>query len=245
MTRLLFAPFLVFHLLSAQETQTSEQLLKTMHDRYANKWYQTLTFVQKTTQVRPDSSKTVSTWYESFSFPGTMRIDIDSMGSSGMIITNDSLYVFREGNLATTRPFVHSLLLLGFDVYFLPVSETMAKLKSLHFDLSTIHEDIWQGRPTHVVGAKKGDLHSLQFWIDKEHLYFVRLLEPAGKDGTQTRETQFNRYERLGNGWISPEVVFKLDGRVLTTEEYSDLQPNPRLDPKLFEPRYWKTARWR
>jgi len=60
-----------------QTVQNGDELLKTMHERYAGKWYKTLTFVQKTTRIRADSTISTSTWYEAFSFPGTMRIDID------------------------------------------------------------------------------------------------------------------------------------------------------------------------
>jgi hypothetical protein len=137
------------------------------------------------------------------------------------------------------------LLLLGFDVYFLPPGQTLAKLKELHFDLSLMREDEWQNRPVYVVGAKRGDARSLQFWIDKEHLYFVRLLEPAGRAGSLTRETQFNNYRRLGGGWISPDVVFTVDGKIQMTEQYSEIRPNPTLDPALFDPEQWKSARWR
>jgi hypothetical protein len=244
MKRLILLTFIAFRVLAAQEIRTTEQLVKAMHDRYVNKWYSTLTFVQKTTQYLPDSTTKIATWYEAFSFPGTMRIDIDSMGYGGMILSKDSLYAYREGNLATTRPFVHPLLLLGFDVYFLPVQEAITKLRGLHIDLTNLREDVWQGRPAFVVGAKQGDLHSAQFWIDKERLYFVRLLEPAGKDRSQMRETQFNKYERLDKGWLSVEVIFKVDGKVVTTEEYSEPRANPRLNPRLFDPQYWKSARW-
>jgi hypothetical protein len=244
MKKLIFLTSIAFQILAAQEIRTTDQLVKAMHDRYINKWYSTLTFVQKTTQYLPDSTTKIATWYEAFSFPGTMRIDIDSMGYGGMVLSKDSLYAYREGKLTATRPFVHSLLLLGFDVYFLPVQGTLMKLQSLHFDLTVLREDVWQGRPVFVVGAKQGDLHSAQFWIDKEHLYFVRLLEPAGRDGSQTRETQFNKYERLDQGWLSVEVIFKVDGKIVTTEEYSEPQANPRLDPKLFDPQYWRSARW-
>jgi outer membrane lipoprotein-sorting protein len=229
----------------SQTVQSGDELLKAMHKRYDGKWYKTLTFVQKTTQVRADSTTTTSTWYEAFSFPGTMRIDIDTAGTNGMIFTKDSLYSFRNGTLATIRFFVHPLLLLGFDVYFLDPGQASEKLKNLHIDLSIVREDQWQGRPVYVVGANEGDLHSPQFWIDREHLLFVRLLEPGGRGGSQTRETQFNKYERLGGGWISTEVIFKLDGRLQMKEEYSELRANPALDLKLFDPLSWKTVRWR
>jgi hypothetical protein len=137
-------------------------------------------------------------------------------------------------------------MVLGFDVYVTPVAETLNKLRQLKFDLSQLREDVWQKRPVYVVGARAGDLHSKQFWIDKENLYFVRLLEPAGKDGTLTSETQFNKYFKVkGGGWVAPEVIFMVDGQRRITEEYSEVSVGVRLDDKLFDPEHWRTARWR
>jgi outer membrane lipoprotein-sorting protein len=243
MKKLLLLSIVAVQLLSAQSIQNAEGLIKAMHDHYSNKWYKTLTFVQKTTQYREDT--TITTWYESFSFPGTMRIDQDSAGSIGIIISNDSLYLIREGKLSSSRHYVHSLLLLGFDVYFLPPLQTLAKLKGIGPDISIFREDTWQGRPAYVVGAKSGDLHSSQFWIDKERLYFVRMLEPAGATGKQTRETQFNKYVHLANGWIAAEVIFKVDDKILMTEEYSQIRPNPKLDSNHFDPDHFQSTRWR
>ena len=119
------------------------------------------------------------------------------------------------------------------------------KLKGLKFDLSIFREDKWQGRPVYVVGAKQGDLHSQQFWIDQKNMCFVRMLRPGGKDGAQTQETQFSKYVKLGGGWMSPEVIFMVDGKVVTTEEYSDLRANVSLDSKLFDPQYFATVHWK
>ena len=136
-------------------------------------------------------------------------------------------------------------MVLGFDIYRLPQAEVLEKLKGLKFDLSILREDTWQGRPVYVIGAKPGDLHSAQFWIDQKNLYFVRMIRPVGKDGAQTQETQFNKYVKLGGGWMSPEVIFSVDGKVVTTEEYSDLRANVSLDSKLFDPQYFATVHWR
>jgi hypothetical protein len=146
-----------------------------------------------------------------------------------------------------SQPLIHPLLLLGFDAYFLPVEETMTKLKGMGFDLSTLREETWQGRPVYVVGAKAGDLHSAQFWIDKENLYFVRMLRPAGKDKKQTSEIQFNKYEKTKEGgWVAPEVVFLLDGRRTVFEEYTEIRTNVPLDDRFFDPQSWSTVKhWR
>jgi hypothetical protein len=231
----------------AGKVKTSEDLLREMQKKYAKSWYKTLTFVQKTTEYHEDGTTKVSTWYEAFSAPGKLRIDFDPIkDGNGILFANFTLYSFKDGKQAATRPFVHPLLLLGFDVYFLPVEEMMAKLKDLKFDLSVIREDVWQGNPVYVVGAQAGDLHSKQFWIDKKNLYFVRLIEPGGKDGSRTQETQFNKYVRVkGGGWCAAEVIFMVDGKPVVTEEYSDIRGGVPLDEKLFDPQHWSDTHWR
>jgi hypothetical protein len=179
--------------------------------------------------------------------PGKLRIDFDPVkDGNGILFANDNIYSVKSGKVESSRPLIHPLVLLAFDVYFLPVDQTVARLKQLKFDLSTLREDTWQRRPVYVVGAKAGDMHSPQFWIDKKRLYFVRMIRPVGKDGTLTSETQFNKYERLDGGWISPEVIFLVDGKTTTTEAYSEMRANVDLDENLFVPEKWATAKhWR
>ena len=231
----------------ADKIKTSEDLIRAMQQKYAKSWYKTLTFKQKTTEFHEDGTKKESTWYEALEVPGRLRIDFDPVTEgNGVLFVNDTLYRFKDGAQADSRPFVHPLLVLGFDIYFMTPDDAIKKLQGLKFDLSTLREDTWQGRPVYVVGAKQGDLHSQQFWIDKKNLYFVRMLGPAGKDGKLTQETQFNKYFKVkGGGWVSPEVVFMIDGKPRTTEEYTEVRTDVPLDDKLFDPQYWKTAHWR
>jgi len=230
----------------AAKITNTEQLIQAMQHKYAKTWYKTATFVQKTTNYEPDGTSKVETWYEAMSLPGSLRIDFTpTKDGNGILFTNSQLYIFKNGKVDANRPFVHPLLVLGFDVYGMAPAEVIEKLKGLKFDLSVFREDTWQGRPVYVVGAKADDLHSAQFWIDQENLYFVRLLRPAGKDGAQTGETQFNKYQKLGGGWMSPEVIFKVDGKVATTEEYSDLRANVKLPEKLFDPASFASVHWK
>jgi outer membrane lipoprotein-sorting protein len=229
----------------AKITNTNE-LITAMQKKYGKSWYKTATFVQQTTNFQPDGTSKVETWYEAMSVPGSLRIDFTpTSGGNGILFTDGKIFVFKDGKVDTTRPFEHPLLILGFDIYRSPASEVTAKLQALKFDLSQFREDSWQGRAVYVVGAKAGDLHSPQFWIDKDNLYFVRMLSPAGKDGTQTQETQFNKYQKLGGGWMAPEVIFMVDGKVVTTEKYSEIRGDVTLDPKLFDPQFWTTVHWK
>jgi outer membrane lipoprotein-sorting protein len=225
---------------------STEQLVQAMQKKYAKSWYKTATFVQKTTNIDKDGNRRVETWYEAMSLPGSLRIDFTpTKDGNGILFTNSQIYVFKNGKVDNNRPFVHPLMVLGFDLYGMPEAEVIKTLKGLKFDLTIFHEDTWQGRPVYVVGAKAGDEHSAQFWIDKKNLYFVRMIRPAGKDGTQTQETQFNKYVKLGGGWMSPEVVFLVDNKVVTIEEYSDLHANVSLPDKLFDPQSFATVHWK
>ena len=231
---------------SAAPITNTGELIAAMQKKYAKSWYKTATFVQKTTNVDKDGNRKVETWYEAMSLPGSLRIDFTPVkDGNGILFTKSQIYVFKDGKVDSNRPFVHPLMVLGFDIYGMPQSDAIEKLKGLKFDLSIFHEDTWQGRPVYVVGAKAGDAHSAQFWIDKKNLYFVRMIRPAGRDGTQTQETQFNKYKKLGGGWMSPEVVFLVDNRVATIEEYSDLRANVSLPDKLFDPQSFATVHWK
>ena len=224
----------------------TNELIAAMQNKYGKSWYKTATFVQETTNIQPDGTTKVETWYEAMSVPGSLRIDFTpTKQGNGILFTGGKILVFKNGKVDDARPFEHPLLILGFDVYRAPASEVIAKLQALKFDLSQFREDTWQGRPVYVVGAKAGDLHSPQFWIDQKNLYFVRMIRPGGKDGAQTQEIQFNKYQKLGGGWMAPEVIFMVDGKVVTTEKYSDLRADVELDPRLFDPQFWTTVHWK
>jgi outer membrane lipoprotein-sorting protein len=228
----------------AAKVQNGEDVIAQMHKKYAKKWYQTLTFVQKTTFFNPDGTTRVQMWYEALSVPGKLRIDFDPLDKgNGAIFSDGMQHAFRDGKLARSQATVHPLLVLGFDVYGQAPEKTIGQLKELGIDLSVLHENTWQGRPVYVVGAKAGDLRSAQFWIDKKNLYFVRLIQPVGKDKANIQETQFNKYQKAkGGGWIAPEVIFMVDGKQTLLEEYSDIRTGLALDKNLFLPEQWMTV---
>jgi hypothetical protein len=221
--------------------KNGEEVIAWMRQRYAGKWYRTLAFTQKTTL--PDGK--VETWYEALELPGKLRIDIAPLDSMNAILfRNDSVYEFQGGKLKDSRPLVHPLMVLGFDVYDAPVSQTVQKLRDLKYDLSKLHQTQWQGRATYVVGAEPGDTLSPQFWIDAERLYFVRSLEPSKKNPSVINDTRFGKYVRLAGGWVAAEVLFLANGQQKVKEEYSNLKANVKLDPAIFEPKNWTAPGW-
>ena len=219
------------------------EVIRAMHDRYAA-WYHTIAFTQHNTATDSLGRETHSTWREYAALPGRLRIDFLPADSGKVILfRSDTEYVYARDSLVRAVPLVHPLLLLGFDVYLQPPETTLAKLERLGFDLSIVHEETWQGRPVYVVGAAPGDRRRLQFWVDRERLVFVRLLQPGRPDSTQTAETRFEDYRVAGPGWLSARVVFLRDGRPVWLEEYVDIKTDLPLDPGLFDPLRFGAAR--
>ncbi len=162
----------------AAKINSTDQLVAAMQKKYAKSWYQTATFVQRTTNIDKDGNKKVETWFEALNVPGSLRIDFTpTKDGNGILFTNNQIYIFKNGKVDTNRPYVHPLMVLGFDIYGLPQVDVIEKLKGLKFDLSIFREDMWQGRPAYVVGAKQGDLHSPQFWRRK--IQNLKLTHPS------------------------------------------------------------------
>lgn len=218
---------------------TGQQVLEQMRKRYDGRWYRTATFVQKTTHA--DGS--VETWYEALQIPGLLRIDIAPLDSGrALLFRHDSIYEMAHGTIKSSGPFVHPLMILGFDVYFDAAERTAQRLSALGFDLGQVSENSWMGKPVWVIGAQAGDTTKKQFWIEKDRLVFVRMLElsPKGK----LVETIFDGYQKLGGGWIETVVTFLTDGVQRGKEEYSDPKADVVLPAELFDPARWGKAAW-
>jgi hypothetical protein len=225
-------------------TTAARSLIRAAFERYNTTWYRSLTFVQQTIRFAPDGKSDTAVWYEAYSAPGRLRIDVAPLADHTMILfTSDSQYVFRHDTLTSAQRFIHPLLLLGFDLNFLPPDQTVARLEELGFDMKAVHDDTWLNRPVVVVGASRGDTASAQFWLDAERLVFVRLIMTVGG---RHQEVQFNRYQELAGGWIAPEVVALMDGRMVMKEIYSEMRTAVPFDVTFFDPSQWRTARhWR
>lgn len=231
--------------IGAEEIRSGEALLQAMHDRYQGNWYETLTFTQKSTTHNSDGTSKSETWYEAAMLPGNLRIDIGQLSDgNGAIIANGTLTSFKNGKISGTRPLVHMLLVLGFDVYRQKPQTTIDQVKGHGFDLTKVHDDTWEGQSVYVIGADKGDLISKQFWVEKNHLLFVRIIEPDEKDKTKTSDTRFTDYRQLPVGWVAARVELFVDGQNVFSEEYSEIKTNPKLDAVVFDPKQFSSQHW-
>ncbi len=222
------------------QVHDAASLVRAMHDRWAGRWYRTVSFQQRTSRVLPGDSVAVETWWEWAALPGRLKIRMgEAAEGRGVIYSGDSTYVIRSGAVARRSAGRNPLLILGFDVYAQPPERTLELLRAEGFDLSALHSDTWEGKPVWVVGAAPGDLRTKQFWVEQDRLLFVRLLEPNPADSTRTNDVRFARYVPLGRAWIAPLVEVWNGPRRVFWEEYSELRADPPLPPDFFDPDHW------
>ena len=229
----------------AQDIRTGEALLRAMHDRYQSSWYHTLTFTQKSTTYKPDGTSTAETWYEAALLPGKLRIDIGpASDGKGYVLVDGTATILKDNKIAGTRPLVNMLLVLGFDVYTQAPETTIKVVQGEGYDLSKMREDVWEGHPAYVVGADKGDLKAKQFWIAKDTLLFVRVIEPSRGDPNKLDDIRFTDYRPLAGTWVAARVEVHSDDKLVFSEDYTDIQANVKLDPAVFDPQQFATTHW-
>ena len=242
---LLSIALLVSALARAQEIRSGEDVLRAMHDRYAKTWYKTVTFTQKSTTYTPDGTSSAETWYEAALLPGKLRIDIAPLSNgNGYIYSGGNLSIVKDNKLAATRHSINMLLVLGFDVYTQDSATTIKVAKEEGYDLSKLREDTWDAKPVYVVGANKDDLKSRQFWVEKDTLLFVRDIEPAHGDATKVDDIRFIHYEPLAGAWIAAGVEVYVEGKKVFSEDYTEIQPNVKLDPAVFDAQKFSETHW-
>ena len=222
----------------ADTVSPGEEILREVHRRYASTRFRTLSFTQRTTF--PDGR--VEWWYEAEAIPGRARVDVAPFtDGNAQIFRNDSAYVFQKGELARTAAGLAVTMWTLMDMYAIPPAETAAALRRRSFDLERVHERSHDGRDVYVIGALAGDTTSAQVWLDKEHLYTVKMIVPtqAGR-----RVTDVSGHTFQNGGWIEGQIVVSLNGVMTLKEEYNDVQTNVTFPSGFFEPDEYRPPHW-
>src|SRR5215470_17949918 len=95
----------------AQQINNGEALLRAMHDRYQNDWYETLTFTQKSITHKPDGTTSSEIWHEAMMLPGKLRVDIGPIADgNGAVFADGTVTSFKDGKQVRQAPLVHMLL---------------------------------------------------------------------------------------------------------------------------------------
>ncbi len=224
----------------AQITSTG-QLLDAMQVKNRTSWFKEFTFTQETiTYDQSGAVRDTAIWYEAVSYPDHFRIDYNDKGQF-VIFRNDSSYRFKDYEFQSDRLEPQEFLLFKGGMYFMSPAKVMDKLKAYGYDTSIFREDRMNGRRAYVVGAKKGDLSSKQFWIDAHHFYTIRRI--SGISRGRTLDVQYSDHKKVLGGWVEQTVTFYIGERLIQVERYLDIDASKTLDRSIFDPKkpnkYW------
>lgn len=223
---------------------SAAELVTAMHDRYAGRWYRTLTFLQNNTLYRSGGGEEHSQWKEYMSIPGRLRIEyLPATSRSGVLFENGRVHAFDAGKRIQTQTRIHPLLLVGGDVYAIAPDVTLRRLDSLGVDLTKFRVDTLDGMRAYVIGAAAGDSTAPQVWVDAGRLVALRVVEREAR-GTRTvvTDSRFTRYEEMEGLPVATAMLFLRDGRPVFKEEYADVRLNEPLPDSMFDPERWTTA---
>lgn len=222
----------------------STKLIRQMHDRYAGKWYKTLTFDQTNTFFTSGGKEETSQWKQRLSVPGRLRIDFLPLTSkSGLLIQNNRVITFDNGKRVDSRRVIQQVLTLTGDVYAIPHSTTLRRLDSLGVDLDKFHEGTWDGKKVYVMGADRGDLDANQIWVDADRLLLVRFIQ-RDKRGERsiTTDTRVGDYRDVDGYPVAFEFTSYRDGKVFFREKYENVKVNEPIPAEVFDASKWATV---
>lgn len=216
--------------------------LAAMRAAYDQRWYSTLTFIQRTRKWDAAGKETQQTWYESLrhtSSAGTqLRIDVGPPSEgNGVIYSATTTRIFRGGKQVGIRTGGNALLPLIEGVYLQPVQQTVSELSATGIDLTRpVVRGLWEDRPVWIVGAASAsDATSPQLWIDVERKVVARaILAPV--PGAPVMDVRFGRWVPLAGGWLATRCEFLVDGKRDQLEEYEDWIAGRALPDTLFDP---------
>jgi len=236
-------PLLLFLCLNitGQNIKNGKDVINAMYKKYNGHWYTHFTFTQDAFFYKDGKEDKKEVWHEAATFPGKLVIKYDSMTSrNGVVFANNTVTGIKDGIAKTPRLFIHDLLLVGFDVYFLQPELSCKILDSLGYDLNKVREDKFEGRDVYVVGAEKGNDSIPQFWIDKERLYMHRIVYKKGKQ----MDVVFRDYVKMEGYWVAKEVEFKSNGMLQMVEKYYNIKLPKNLNTEIFDPKQFLNAKW-
>jgi hypothetical protein len=229
---LFFTIFFCCHSFTIQNKISAKDVITKMHKRYAGKWYKNVTFSQTTENYKNDSLIKTTDWHETIVFPNYFRITFGEPKNGNAIIYKfDSSFQFKNSKLIKRDLRTDDITLLIGGIYFMPLDTAIMKIKKEGFDISKVHESMWQGKKVYVIGSNSDDEKLSQLWIDKEKLVVVRFIKYLP---TMKQEAIMNNHKKMDKAWMETEVIFNLNDKLYQKEKYYNQKANTNVDMEVF-----------
>ena len=227
--------FLFFSLNSFGQYGNGEELLKAMHDKYANKYCQTVQFDQKTIRYVNDSTiKDTSYWFEWISYPDKFRIDFGKkFGGNCVIFKNDSVFNYKNHKVVRKDRDENDLLLILGGMYFRPFEDVVVRLEKLGYDLDKLTQIDVNKNTFYVIGSPtENNENKHQIWVDKKDLKVVKFKTKLNE--ADWLEIRFDDFKKACNGFTETKVTALKNDKLEQKEEYLNLKTSIVIPDSIF-----------
>ena len=215
--------FLFLSMYCQAQYRSGAELVTAMHKRYCNGPCKIYSFSQRNTHYKADTVSGHSEWHEIIEFPVKFRIDFgDKAKGNYVVFKNDSVFNYKSGKLVKMKADSNSLLLLLGGMYYRPIEDVLARIKTQGYDLNTISSQKWNGEEVFVIGARENELSKNQVWISKKTLRILRILESLNE--TEQMDMRFEAHQDWCKGYVETKVSFRRNGKLEQVEEYYNIK---------------------
>ncbi len=242
-----FALYFLFILLTVSSTYSAyatqpvadgEEIISNIYSKYANNWYKHITFKQNMFRYKNDSLVRNEVWLVAYSSPSMLHIRYKDFSTGrGWLVVNDTLYSFNHSKLIGTRPRLHELMVLSYDLYSVKPDFTIPKVLSMGFDLLQVAIVEKKGKEYYQIGNP--DVKC--FWVSKDDLLFhgVRKVDENG-----VNEIFYQKYEEFYGKLVATEVQYFDNGQMYLYEKYFDIRLPSCMPEDFFSPELFGETRW-
>lgn len=223
------------------QPESTRNLIAYWKDRYASESLKSFTFLQETTRYRDGKAEPTTTWYEAVRYPDQFRIDFGNFEAGNINLwRQDSIYVLRKGAWAHRAPEIQASLLMKGGLYHYPVDTTLAKLTILGIDTSVFQDTTYNDRETYIIGKVANT--EPQVWLDAARRTVVKRINRLN-DG-QLLEVRYGEFVQVNGHWVESHVAFYIEGQLIQTEVYRDIDTEPELTEDIFNPDQLQGTTW-
>lgn len=226
------------------EPRTVRALVQYWKETYRHEVLPAYTFTQETVRIRDGVAQEPAIWEEAVQYPSFFRIDLPKTeeGFNINLSRNDSVYVFRKGVIVDSSRQIQQFMIMEGSLYFDPVDSTLSKLQEVGIDTNLLTHSQYEERPIYIIGAQEGNLTVPQIWLDAERRYNVRRFSRTGSGKLlEVRYSEFKAYE---GHWMEHWLEFLVDGKLVQTERYKDININPQLSKETFDRQHFDQHFW-
>ncbi|NRB54144.1 MAG: hypothetical protein HRU41_41235 [Saprospiraceae bacterium] len=217
------------------QPSSTKALIEHWKNNYRDQVLTSYTFTQETVRYRDGQAQAPTLWEEAVQYPSYFRIDLPKSeeGLNINLSRKDSVYVLRKGELVDSSRQIQQFMIMEGSMYYEPIDSTLAKLQEAGIDPDVFTSSLHENRQVYIIGAKEGDLSMPQIWLDAERRYNVRRFSKTGNG--KLLEVRYGEFKAYEGHWMEHWLEFLIDGKLVQTERYKNINIHPQLPQGTFE----------